>query len=183
MKLDLSFWTKATARRKRIYTFLVIFIIAVLLTIVGSLLPINAKDAQQLSNSLNQTVNQNKASGTLPQYIFSNNIGICLRMFIPILGPIWGFAILANTGYALGAISQVQGVSPLLEILVLILTPVFWLEFTSYSIAISESIWLLRRLMQQRGGELKNTVILIGVCAGLLAVGAIVETWLISIGI
>jgi hypothetical protein len=77
----------------------------------------------------------------------------------------------------------VQGFPPLLEILILILTPVFWLEFASYSIGITESIWLFRRLLQQRWGELKNTVILIGVCAGLLAVGAIVETWLISIGV
>jgi uncharacterized membrane protein SpoIIM required for sporulation len=183
MKLDLSFWTKASTRRKRIYSFIVIFIIAVLLTIVGSLVPISAKDARQLSNSLNETVNQNRASGTLPQYIFVNNFGICLRMFVPIIGPILGFVILANTGYTLGAIGQVQGVPALLEILALILTPVFWLEFTAYSIAMTESIWLLRRLIQQRWGELRNTVILVGVCAGLLAVGAVVETWLISIGI
>jgi lipoprotein signal peptidase len=104
-------------------------------------------------------------------------------MFVPIIGPILGFFILFDTGYALGAIAQVQGVPALLEILVLILTPVFWLEFTSYSIGITESIWLFRRLMQRRWRELRNTVILVGVCAGLLAVGAVVETWLISIGV
>jgi stage II sporulation SpoM-like protein len=183
VKFNLPFWTKASTGRKRIYTFIAIFLIGFLLTLVGSLIPISHKDAQQLSNSLNSTVNQNKASGTLPQYIFENNFGIDLRMFIPVLGPIMGLAILANTGYALGAIAQVQGVSPFLEVFALILTPVFWLEFTSYSIAISESIWLLRRLLQQRWGELKVTAILIGVCAVLLAVGAIVETWLISIGV
>jgi hypothetical protein len=159
----------------------VIFIISVILTTAGSLLPINAKDAQKLSANLNQTVSQNRASGTLPQYIFINNFGISLRMFIPILGPVIGFVILTNTGYALGAIAQVQGVSPLMAISSLVLTPVFWLEFTAYSIAIAESVWLIRRLVQQKWGELKVTLILIGACAGLLAIGAVVETWIISI--
>jgi hypothetical protein len=183
MKLDLSFWTNASARRKRIYTFLFIFIVSVLLTVIGSLVPISHQAAVQTSNQLNQTLNKNRATGTLPQYIFLNNFSICLLMFIPIVGPILGFFILFNTGYALGAISQVQGISPLLDVFLLMLTPVFWLEFTSYSIGITESIWLFRRLMQQRLGEFKNLAILIGVCAGLLAVGAVVETWLISLGI
>jgi hypothetical protein len=181
MKLDLSFWTKASNKRKRIYSFIVIFVIAVLLTVIGSLVPISPQAARQTSDQLNQTLNQNRASGTLPEYIFLNNFSICLVMFIPIVGPILGFFILFNTGYALGAISQVQGYSPLIAILALVLTPVFWLEFASYTIGMTESIWLFRRLLQQRWGELKNTVILIGVCAGLLAIGAIVETWLISI--
>jgi hypothetical protein len=183
MELDLPFWTTASTRRKRIYTFIFIFIVATLLTIIGSLVPISPQTASQIVKPINQTLNQNRASGTLPQYIFIDNFGICLRMFIPIFGTVWGFITLFASGYAIGAISQVQGFPPLLEILALILTPVFWLEFTAYSIAITESIWLLRRLLQQRWGELKNTVILIGACAGLLAVGAIVETWLISIGI
>jgi hypothetical protein len=182
VKFDLSFWTKASTRRKRIYSFIVIFVVAVLLTVIGSLVPLSPQYARQTSNQLNQTLNQNRASGTLPEYIFSNNFSICLVMFIPIIGPILGFFILFNTGLALAAISQVQGLPPLLEVALLILTPVFWLEFTSYSIGITESIWLFRRILQHRLGELKNTAILIGVCAGLLAAGAIVETWLISIG-
>jgi hypothetical protein len=60
---------------------------------------------------------------------------------------------------------------------------VFWLEFAAYSIAMAESIWLTRRLLQLRWNELKNTAIFIGICAAILIVGAVVETWLISIGI
>jgi hypothetical protein len=183
MKVDFSFWTTASTRRKRVYTFIFIFAVAFILTVIGSLIPISPQSAQQVSNQLNQTVNQNKASGTLPEYIFVNNFSICLVMFIPIIGPILGFFILFDTGYAFSAIAQVQGVPSLLLIFAELLTPVFWIEFTAYSIAISESIWLMRRLLQKRVWELKNTVILIGVCAGLLALGAIVETWLISIGV
>jgi hypothetical protein len=181
--VDFSFWTTASTRRKRVYTFIFIFAVAFILTVIGSLIPISPQSAQQVSNQLNQTVNQNKASGTLPEYIFVNNFSICLVMFIPIIGPILGFFILFDTGYAFSAIAQVQGVPSLLLIFAELLTPVFWIEFTAYSIAISESIWLMRRLLQKRVWELKNTVILIGVCAGLLALGAIVETWLISIGV
>ncbi len=186
MKLDLSFWTNASSRRKRIYSFIVIFVIAVLLTVIGSFVPISPQAAKQTSDQLNATLNQNKAGGTLPQYIFLNNFSICLLMFIPIIGPVLGFFILFNTGYALGAISQVQGYSPAIAIILLIITPVFWLEFTSYTLGMTESIWLFRRLFRLTSSglksELKYLLISIGLCAGLLAVGAIVESWLISIG-
>jgi hypothetical protein len=105
-----------------------------------------------------------------------------LLMFVPVIGPILGFLILFDTGMAMGAIASVQGYSPLLGFALLVITPVFWLEFTSYSIGITESIWLFRRLLQGRWRELKNTGILIGICALLLLIGAIVETWLISLG-
>jgi lipoprotein signal peptidase len=101
-------------------------------------------------------------------------------MFVPIIGPILGFIILGNTGIALGAIASVQGYPAWIELLSLVITPVFWLEFTAYSTAIAEGIWLTRRLMQRRWYELKNTAILIGICAGILIVGAIVEVWLIT---
>jgi len=101
-------------------------------------------------------------------------------MFIPIIGPILGFGILYNTGIALGAISSVQGYPVAVDLLSLVLTPVFWLEFTAYSAAIATSIWLTRRLIQRRWLELKNTAILIGICAGILIMGAIVEVWLIT---
>jgi uncharacterized membrane protein SpoIIM required for sporulation len=101
-------------------------------------------------------------------------------MFIPLIGPIIGFIILGNTGVALGAIASVQGYPVWIELISLLLTPVFWLEFTAYSIAIAEGIWLTRRLTQRRWRELKNTAILIGICAVILIVSAIVEVWLIT---
>jgi len=181
--LDFSFWTKASTRRKRIYTAIFIFAVAFILTVIGSLVPVSSQQAQQTSKQLNQTVNQHKANGTLPEYIFLNNFSICLVMFIPIIGPVFGFIVLFDTGFAISAIAQVQGVPSLLLIFAELLTPVFWIEFIAYSLAISESIWLTRRLLQKRVWELKNTALLIGLCAALLVLGAFVESWLISIGI
>jgi hypothetical protein len=181
MKLDLSLWRNASSKRKRIYSISFIFIIAFIVTVVGSFLPISHQDAQTISNQLNETLNTHKSDNSLTEYIFFNNFSICLLMFVPIIGPILGFIILFDTGAALGAITSVQGYPVAIGLLSLILTPVFWLEFAAYSTAMAESIWLFRRLLQQRWLELKNTAILIGICAGILIVGALVEVWLISI--
>ena len=183
MNLNLSFWTKASTRRKRIYTIIIVFIVAVVVTFAAGLVPISKTDAKTISNQLNQTVNTHKSNGTLTEYIFFNNFEICLLMFIPFAGPIIGLVILFNTGVALGAISSVQGYPVFIAWISELLTPVFWLEFIAYSTAIAESIWLARRLLQGRWREVKNTAILIAICAAILIVSAIIEAWLISIGV
>lgn len=183
MKLDLSFWTNASTRRKRIYSVIFFFVVAFALTVIGSLVPISHQAATQLVTPLNQTAQQNKNAGTLPKYIFLNNIQLCLILFIPVIGPIYGVASFVYSGYIVGATGLLQGIPPIFYILVLPIFPFFWLEFISYSLALSESVWLLRRLLQKRYRELKYTLILIGVCAGLLALGAVIESLLISIGV
>ncbi len=148
MKLDFSFWTNATPRRKHIYSIAAIFIVAFLVTVVGSFLPLSASDATTISQNLNSTLNQNKASNTLTQYIFINNFSICLAMFIPLAGAALGMFILFDTGVALGAIASTQHYPVWVGLASLVITPVFWLEFMSYSIAMAESIWLIRRIIQ-----------------------------------
>lgn len=181
MKLDLSFWKNASQRRKRIYSIIAIFIIALIVTVIGSFVPLSSQDAYTLSNQVNQTLNDNRANNTLTEYIFINNFSICLLMFVPIIGPILGLFILFDTGLALSAIATTGGYPVSLGLLSLVITPVFWLEFAAYSIAMAESIWLFRRLTQRRWSELKWTGIFIGICAALLIVGAVVEVWLITV--
>ena len=183
MKFDLSLWKTASSKRKRIYLILFIFVVSFILTVVGAYVPLSHSDAQTISNQLNETLQTHRSNGTLTEYIFINNFEICLLMFVPIIGPVLGLFILFDTGVALGAIASIQGYPVGLGLLSLILTPVFWLEFAAYSTAMAESIWLFRRLLQKRWLELKNTAILIGICAAILIVGAIVEVWLISLGI
>jgi len=183
MKFDLSLWKTASSKRKRIYLILFIFVVSFILTVVGAYVPLSHSDAQTISNQLNETLQTHRSNGTLTEYIFINNFEICLLMFVPIIGPVLGLFILFDTGVALGAIASVQGYPVGLGIISLILTPVFWLEFAAYSTAMAESIWLFRRLLQKRWRELKNTAILIGICAAILVVGAVVEVWLINLGI
>jgi uncharacterized membrane protein SpoIIM required for sporulation len=181
MKLDLSFWTSASLRRKRIYSIIAVFVIALIVTVIGSFVPLSSQDAYQLSNQLNQTLNENRASNNLPTYILVNNFSICLLMFIPVVGVALGMFILFDTGLALGAIATTQGYPVFLGLASLVITPVFWLEFAAYSIAMAESIWLFRRLTQKRWHEVGWTGLAIVICLGLLDIGAVVETWLITV--
>ena len=184
MKLDLSFWRSASSKRKRIYSIIIIFIVAFIATVIGSSIQLNSQEAHLLYDQVNQTLTEGLAHNTLTQDIFVNNfLIICLPMFIPIFGVVWGVFVMFDTGLALSSISFVKGYPVWFGLLNLILTPVFWIEFAAYSIAMSASIWLARRLMRHQWGELKNTAILIAICAGILIVGAIVEVWLINLGI
>jgi hypothetical protein len=116
-------------------------------------------------------------------------------MFIPFVGAALGLFILFDTGIALGAIAYTQGYPVWLALGSLIVTPIFWLEFAAYSVAMAESIWLLRRIIQaiqlsSNGYGLTAKAVLkhegkwlgifIGISAGLLIVGAIVEVLLIN---
>jgi len=64
-------------------------------------------------------------------------------------------------------------------LLMLMITPIFWLEFISYTMGMTESVWTFRRLLQKRWSYLKWTAMFIGITAVLLAIGAVVEAWLI----
>jgi len=179
-----AIWIGASSRRKRLLSIIAVFIVAILATVLGSFLPVSPQEANQISNDLNQTTTTLNAQGALTSFIFGNNLFICLLMFIPIIGPAAGLFVLFNTGTVVGAIAISSGFSPALAFIALAITPVFWLEFISYSIAMAESVWLFRRLIQGRGlSELRrNTTLFIAITTVMLASGALIETALISIG-
>jgi len=188
-----QFWLTASPRRKRIYSTFFILLLSVLATVAGTLVPISQTDAQIISDQLNQTVTQGTAGGTLIPDIFINNFSLCLLMFIPLAGIGIGLFILFSTGMAFRAIFEIQAanglsgaatsnIDPTTAILALVLIgAVFLLEYVSYAIAMTESVWLFRRIMQKRWGELKITAAVIGIVALLLIIGAIVETYALSI--
>jgi hypothetical protein len=191
MNIPLSFWKNASPKRKRIYSIIFMLALAIAVTLLGTLVPIDDQYAKEINDSLNQTLTTNTANGTLVQSIFLNNFLLCLAMFIPLVGSIFGLFIMLNTGIALGAELRIQSanvtsatvtnISPTTAILgLLFIGLTFLLEYVSYSIGIAESVWLFRRLTQRRWEELKITGILIGIVAVLLITGAIVETWVIT---
>jgi hypothetical protein len=154
--------------------------VAIIALLIGSLATFSHDEAVSRSNIINQTLNRALASNNLTQTIFINNFALTLLMFIPLLGAGIGLFIMYNTGAGLSAISTVQGYPVYHGIEALLLNPIFWLEFVSYAIAMASSIWLIRRLLQERWGELKWTAASIGVCALLLGLGAIIEAWQIQ---
>ena len=193
-----KFWKEATLRRKRIYSILFVFVLSILATLIGLLVPVSPQEAQIINDMLNQTVTQGQANGTLIPDIFLNNFPLCLLMFIPLVGFGIGMFILFSTGQAFRAVFEIQAasgaasasstaanISPTTAILALVLIGlVFLLEYVSYSIGMAESIWLFRRILQNRWmRELKYLGIFIGIVALLLIIGAIVETLTLSIGL
>lgn len=188
-----QFWIEASPRRKRIYSAMFVFALTIVALIAGFAVPISPEYAQEIYKQLNQTITEGKATGTLAPSIFLNNFLLCLAMFIPLAGIGIGLFIMFSTGLAFRAVFEAQlamGVSTgsaasfdfSTAILALVLIGItFVAEFVSYSIGMSESVWLFRRLTQRRWGELKTTAKLIGVVALLLTIGAIVETLALAI--
>jgi hypothetical protein len=180
MQSPMVLWRSISTRRKRVYSILFILVVAIIALLIGSTATFTHDAAVSRSNILNQTLNNALASNDLTQTIFINNFSLTLLMFIPLIGAGIGLFIMYNTGVELSAISIVQGYPVSFGIEHLIINPIFWLEFVSYSIAMASSIWLIRRLLQERWGELKWTAASIGACALLLGLGAIIEAWQIQ---
>jgi hypothetical protein len=190
---NLPFWKNATHRQKRIYSTIFVLVLSVLATLLGMLVPMSQEDAQMIADQLNQTVTQGTAEGTLIPAIFTNNFPLCLLMFIPLAGFGIGMFILFSTGMAFRAIFQIQAANGISSsttsidastaIFALALVAiVFLLEYVSYSIAMTESVWLFRRILQKQWkGELKYLGICIGIVALMLIIGAIVETFALMI--
>ena len=192
MNIPFSFWKTASPKRKRIYSIIFMLALSITATILGTLVQLSAQDAKQLSDSTNGIITDNPTYPSLVGAILLNNFKICLVMFIPIFGAAFGLFVLFSTGVGIRAILDTQSasgasaaistISPTTAILALAFVGLtFVLEYVSYSIGIAESIWLYRRLTQRRWRELKNTGILIGIVAALLIIGALVESWVITV--
>ncbi len=184
-----QFWLNASSKQKRIYSTAFVLLLAVLATVAGMFVQLPPQEAQAIYDQLNQTA----TSPGLLQNIFINNFPLCLLMFIPLAGIGIGLFILFSTGMAFRAVFDIQAASGLSSsaaaadvtastaiLLLIAVGVVFVLEYVSYSIAMTESVWLFRRILQKRFGELKITALLIGLVALLLIIGAVVEAFAIT---
>jgi hypothetical protein len=173
--LALNFWNNFPSKIKRILTIVIFFFISFIITIAGALTPLSLSDA----NDINQEIDQIRTNASA-QLIFGNNFMICLIMFIPVVGPIFGGYALYNTGIVIAAQSITAGLPPLTVFFSLFIFPFAWLEFLAYSTAFAESCWLIWRIFHRKiKRELANACILISICAIMLLVGAIIEMALI----
>jgi uncharacterized membrane protein SpoIIM required for sporulation len=180
----LNFWRASTTTRKRVLSILAVLLLSVAVTTAGILTPLSNEESQSLSKQLEQMQQdiRNMAILSSARTIFANNFEICLIMFVPIVGPFFGLYVLYNTGLVIGAKNATNGVPALLIFMLLFIFPFTWLEFFAYSIAFSESMWFTWRIVQRRAmSELRSAGILIGVCAGMLLAGAIIEAVIISL--
>lgn len=181
MKFD--FLNRLSPLYKRIFVIMVFFVISVIVTVAGTLIPLSAAEADEINESMNQTRNALNSMSLLNQvtFIFGNNFFICLLAFIPIAGIFLGFYVLFSTGVAIAGLSY--GIAhPSLVFLNLLVLPFGWLEFLAYSIGISEGVWLFWRIIKHRGRrELVYASMFIAICALLLLAAAFIEIGMSSL--
>ena len=178
--MSFEFWKKTSPIRKRIITIVIIFAIIVIITALATLTQMDNDTAIQNYNELNQTVNALKANNAVFEYIYGNNFFLTMLMFIPFVGPIIGFIAFYNTGVIIEAEAIALHLPPTLTFFALFLTPIAWLEFMSYSIAIAGSVWLSARIFRRSfKHELVNTTKFISICAVLLLISAVIESALV----
>jgi len=114
------------------------------------------------------------------QYIFGNNMMICLLTFIPILGTLNGLCTLYRTGWVIAALCASSGRNPL-EVYAILWTEYIhtWLEYCAASLALSESIILSYYLLRYRWRglkmEAKNVPLILTYCVIMLFFAAIAE--------
>ena len=180
----LDFWENSSSRIKRVLTIFGFLFLSLIITVAGVLTPLSSEEANAIGEETDQTWEtlENMHSIQRSAFIFGNNFMICLIMFVPIVGPIFGCYVLYSTGVVIAAASIVEGVNPLLVFIFLFVFPFAWLEFIAYSVALAGSFWLTWRIIQRRfRSEIVTTCIFISICAVTLLLAAFIEIAIISL--
>jgi len=180
----LSLWKNSSSRFKRFLTILAFFVLSIAITVAGVLTPLSLEKSRDIGSELKQAEQDVKGMDIWhgAAYFFTHNFPICLVMFVPVVGPLFGSYVFYNTGVVLAAETNVAAaentmhIPPLLIFLLLFLFPHTWLEFIAYSTALAANVWLTWRIIQRRSlKELSRTIIFIAICAALLLAAAILE--------
>ena len=162
--------------RKRMIITGIFLAVALLATLLGmALLKIDVSEAESRMEDFQRQLEDLDD----PRLIFGNNFLHSLVMFVPLLGPCWGSFVLNNTGVIIAVFGIAQGFSPFLLLGLLMFTPVFWLEYGVYSVAMAQSMILFLKVLRREGREeAVRTCVLVTVCALLLLTSALIE-WVI----
>jgi hypothetical protein len=164
--------------RNRIIVTAIFLIVALAATALGAaLLKIDASEAESRVEDLQRELeNLND-----PLFIFGNNFFHSLVMFAPFVGPGWGCFVLFNTGTIIAVFGVAQGLPPVLLLVLLMFTPVFWLEYGVYSVAMAQStIFVLKMLRGEGRKEAARTCVLVTACALVLLLSALIEWFMIN---
>jgi uncharacterized membrane protein SpoIIM required for sporulation len=173
---------RVTTLRNRILVMLVAFVFCMAISVAGAASKIGSSDAQNIVGDFNKTEEMLSTIGV--QFIFGNNLMYCIMMFVPVLGPYIGTIVLYSTGRVVAALGATSGADPIRLFLTLFIYPHSWLEYVSYSLAISESFWLIYAAVKYRGRGLRNELStaaeVMAICAVLLLLAAFAEMYIIS---
>jgi uncharacterized membrane protein SpoIIM required for sporulation len=172
---------KIPTLKNRVAVMAVVMVICLAVTSLGALARVEPSEAQDILQDMKILEDMLEVAGV--RIIFGNNLIHCLVMFVPVIGPFYGLYVLYSTGKVLAALGLAVGADPLFLFISLFVYPHTWIEYLSYSLAISESCWLLYSIARRGFGGLRNELTnaskVIAICAVLLLLGAIVETSII----
>jgi len=155
----------------------VFFAVSVILMAIGAMVPVDPIEAEKTYEELQIDL---KYVATVP-FIFGNNFMHCLIMFTPFFGPFYSAFIFFNTGTVIALIAVARNVNVTLLFVFLFSSPHTWLELFTYSLALSQSIFLASAIFKRRfKEETVRTCVIIAICALILLLAAIVEVILIS---
>lgn len=165
-------WTGSL--KSRALVFLLIFIFCIGITLFGALTRIERSEANRIIQEMSKLEDVIKSAGV--QIIFGNNLIHTLIMFIPVAGPCWGAYVLYNTGRVFAAYSILHSVDPATLFSTVFILPFAWMEYLSYTLAISESLWIIYAAIKRNfRNEIMVASITIVLCNVILLLAALVE--------
>ena len=165
--------------RKRRFGFVLIFMALFSVSYqVGSMMEVSEADAKALMKQFEAIAQDIDGIG-----IFTHNLMLNILMFIPGVGFVWGMITSFQTGLAFSAFSSIE---PMLKdfpaLAILYLSPFGLMELFAYSIAMSRSYLMIKKLWKRQSlkTELRPVAIEIGIVVTLLLVGGLLEAYMIE---
>ena len=146
---------------------------------ISASIPPNEEEASSFVEEFSESMNQMDGFG-----IFIHNITITLPMFIPGGGFVWGLYSAWETGFAFASIVSITpGLSNVPPLAILYISPFGFMELVAYSIAISRSFILIKKIVKkEKIFRLSKIIgIEIGIVIGLLLVGGYLEIYLLDL--
>ncbi|MBS7635529.1 zinc ribbon domain-containing protein [Candidatus Bathyarchaeota archaeon] len=165
-------WTGSL--KSRALVFLVVFTLCIGVTLISALTRIERSEANGIMQEMSKLEDVIKSYGV--QIIFGNNLIHTLIMFIPVAGPCWGTYVLYKTGRVFAAYSILYDVDAATLFSTVFILPFAWMEYLSYALAISESLWMIYAVIKR---NFRNEIIVASVtivlCNVILLLAALVE--------
>ena len=174
----------AVTLRNRVLAVFLAFVLCLTITAAGAVSKVERQEADEIVEEFDRLDDFLSIVGL--QFIFGNNLMYCVIMFVPVIGPYYGSYVLYSTGRVLAAFGLASGYNPLELFFSLFVYPHAWLEYVSYSLALSESFWLFYVVIRHRENSLRNELStaakIMAICTVLLLLAAVAEMFLITSG-
>ena len=171
-----SLFARAIARERR-PLILLSFLILIGAIFVGTFAPPDPVLNEELERLLEEVQKGGYAM------VFLNNAMIAMTFFVPLLGLGSAFMTSYTTGAAMSVVASTAGANAQALFVTMMLMPHSWMEFLAYSLALTENVVLLQKLVSKKGleNELGPFLASVVLALALLALGTLTELITINI--